>query len=221
MLSWELFERQFAADPRIVGSAVFFEGRPVTVTGVLPKDFRFQFPMWWISTRPQPVEVYAPLTPDDIRRSRFVNVVAGAQAGRGSRAGTGRAEVLEKSIIDRRQAGQPRALRESCVLIRSRKSSPAAPSGVACMLVAGVFLLLIACVNMTNLLLVRASPGGMRSPSVLPSAPVGDASSDRCSWKPAPVSGWRCRGSSSRAMGDHRPNANLGVRRSAPGRSVD
>jgi putative ABC transport system permease protein len=69
VLAWDLFEHQFAADPHVVGRSVAVDGRPVTVTGVLPKDFRFQFPMWWQSVEPRPVEAYFPLPAQDMARA--------------------------------------------------------------------------------------------------------------------------------------------------------
>jgi hypothetical protein len=43
VLSDSLFERQFKGDPGIIGKIVTLDGRPVTVAGVLPRDFRFSF----------------------------------------------------------------------------------------------------------------------------------------------------------------------------------
>ena len=81
VLAWDVFESQFAADPHVVGTSVAVDGRSVIVTGVLPKDFRFQFPMWWQSLGPQPVEAYFPMPAKDIAMGRFGNVVASLKPG--------------------------------------------------------------------------------------------------------------------------------------------
>lgn len=44
LLSHRFFERWFKSDPSVVGRAVTVEGRQVTITGVLPKDFLLQLP---------------------------------------------------------------------------------------------------------------------------------------------------------------------------------
>ena len=44
VLSDRLFERQFHRDPGAVGRTVTLNGRPETILGVLPKNFRFLFP---------------------------------------------------------------------------------------------------------------------------------------------------------------------------------
>src|SRR5215469_18180360 len=63
VLSWDLFQRQFAADAHAVGSSVSVDGRSAIVAGVLPKSFRFEFPAWWYSSDPHPSEAYFPLPP--------------------------------------------------------------------------------------------------------------------------------------------------------------
>ncbi len=44
VLSWQLFERRFNSDPRVIGKTVAVDGYPFHITGVLPKSFRFLFP---------------------------------------------------------------------------------------------------------------------------------------------------------------------------------
>jgi putative ABC transport system permease protein len=39
MLTWNIFERRFGADPSIVGRQIHLDGKPFTVVGVLPKWF--------------------------------------------------------------------------------------------------------------------------------------------------------------------------------------
>ncbi len=41
MLTWNLFERRFGADPSIVGRQIHLDGKPYTVVGVLPKWFTY------------------------------------------------------------------------------------------------------------------------------------------------------------------------------------
>lgn len=41
MLTWSVFQRRFAGDPKIVGQQIHLDGRPVTVVGVLPSWFTY------------------------------------------------------------------------------------------------------------------------------------------------------------------------------------
>ena len=71
--SYGLWQRRFGADPGIVGRAIAVDGRPRTVVGVMPADFRFA-PFW--QTR---AELWAPLSLDarrDDRDGRSLRVFA-------------------------------------------------------------------------------------------------------------------------------------------------
>lgn len=113
VLSWDLYEREFAGNPAIVGARVSLDDRPVTVAGVLPKNFRFRFPTWWISVQPRPVEAYFPLPAADVQRFRGVQVVASLKPG--IRIGQALAELdaLEKHILQEGSGGPPRSLMTS------------------------------------------------------------------------------------------------------------
>ena len=73
MLSHGLWARRFGADPTIVGRTIALNGVATTVIGVLPADFRFEFP-----TR-RAIDIWVPrvVTPQarEARRSRGLYVV--------------------------------------------------------------------------------------------------------------------------------------------------
>ena len=60
VLSYALWQRRFAGDPAVVGRRVPGERRPVTIVGVMPREFDF----------PQGAEVWVPVGPelDAVRR---------------------------------------------------------------------------------------------------------------------------------------------------------
>ena len=157
VLAWDLFARQFAADPHVVGRSVAVDGRSVTVTGVLPKDFRFQFPMWWQSLEPRPVDAYFPLPPKDIAMGRTVNVVASLTPGVRAARAMAELDVLEK----RAQQDRPPQFRGSTAGLRIQPLADhltsAARPALLVLLAAGVFVLLIAVLNIANILLARAT----------------------------------------------------------------
>ena len=53
LLSHGLWQRRFAGDPAIIGRQLRIDGRSLTVTGVMPPDFRFPFQsdLWWLNDR--------------------------------------------------------------------------------------------------------------------------------------------------------------------------
>jgi predicted permease len=62
VLSWPLFQERFGADPQAIGKTVTIDGRPFTVAGVLPRDFRFLFPPDMYPGDPIPeIEAFIPI----------------------------------------------------------------------------------------------------------------------------------------------------------------
>jgi predicted permease len=158
-ISWDLFQKQFAADPRTVGSSALLDGLPVTIRGVLPKSFRFEFPAWWQATEPGPVEAYFPLTrPSTSQYSRGAQAVAALKSGSDLQRAQAELEVLEKHVFETRPnrprgALLPKVRVEPLEQTITRSVRPA----LLLLLAAGVFVLLIASVNIANLLLSRAT----------------------------------------------------------------
>ena len=153
VLAWDLFEHEFSSDPRLIGQTVMVEGRAATLTGVLPKDFRLQFPRWWITSDLQAVEAYFPLVTSD--RLRGVQVVGTLKPGVGIQQALAELEVMEKRILD-----QPDPTRDRANLhveaLQEQIAGKARPA-LLVLFAAGVFVLMIAAVNIMNLLLARAT----------------------------------------------------------------
>ena len=142
VLSWDLFQQEFAGDPKIAGTTVILNGRPAQVTGVLPRGFRFELPMWWVAQHPEPVRAYFAL-PAAERKNRGTQVVASLRTG--VSIGTARRELRSMS----KQAIHVDPLKEQ-LISGSRKA-------LLVLLAAGAFVLLIATINVANLLLARAT----------------------------------------------------------------
>jgi putative ABC transport system permease protein len=155
VLSWELFQRQFGADPRAIGSAVTVDGRAATVAGVLPRGFRFQFPRWWTKQHPGQVEAYLSMAPSDMRNR-------GGQAAASLKPGVSIPQAFaELNSIQQHlhppRPGQPAP--ENRLHIDALLDQLAAGSyrALAVLLAAGGLLLVMASVNIASLLLARAS----------------------------------------------------------------
>jgi putative ABC transport system permease protein len=154
VLSWDLFEHEFSADASLVGQAVMLEGRAATLTGVLAKDFRLQFPRWWIITELQPVEAYFPLVMGASERLRGVQAVGALKPGVGARQALAELEVMEKGIL-----AQDRNRDRANLHVEALQEQIAGNARPALLVLfaAGVFVLMIAAANIMNLLLARAS----------------------------------------------------------------
>src|SRR5258708_4149367 len=158
VLSWDLFERNFAGDPGIVGRSVKLDGHVATITGVLAKHFRFQFPMWWVGTQQQPVEAYIPLPASEIQRFRGVQVVAALKPGVRTRQALAELEVMQTRIIQVVRNRPPNfgPLSLHIEPLQEQLVGGARPA-LLVLFAAGVFVLLIATVNTVSLLLARAT----------------------------------------------------------------
>ena len=157
VIAWDLFEREFAADEHAIGESVAVDGRSVTITGVLPKNFRFQFPMWWQSVEPRPVEAYFPLPAKDIAMGRTGTAVASLKAGVRAARAMAELDMLEK----RAQEGRSPHFRGPATGLRieplADQLTGAARPALLVLLAAGAFVLLIAVLNIANALLARAT----------------------------------------------------------------
>jgi putative ABC transport system permease protein len=163
VLSHGLFARRFSSDPAVVGKAVMLDGRQVTVAGVLPKDFRFLAPA---RSRPDSevinVEAYAPLILRPEARVRGMGMaVSGdvlAKLKRGIPIERARAEM--EALEARLSAQNPnpffRAMKTRLVSLDEKLVGGVRPA-LRVLMAAVVFVLLIACVNIANLLLARAA----------------------------------------------------------------
>jgi putative ABC transport system permease protein len=161
LLSHGLFEREFHGDQGVVGRAVTLDGQQVTIVGVLQKTFRFQLvPPPRRGPDSKDIEAYAPLdlAPQDSQRSRGRTVSVVARLKPGVTLDRARAEI--ETIRSRIATGAPNSYLDQMPLqvqpLRDRLVGHTR-AALAMLLGAVAFLLLIACANIANLLLARAS----------------------------------------------------------------
>ena len=149
LLGYEVWRDRFAGDRNVVGQAVYVDGNPHTVLGIMPERFRF----------PDESQVWLP-----------VNVDAGAAANPETQSfgviGRLRPDVsaqqarAEFAVIGQQVASQyPQYNKEIEVAVKrlpERLFGEVASQTMYVMLGAVLLVLLVACINVANLLLVRA-----------------------------------------------------------------
>lgn len=161
VLSYEFYRRHFGNDPNVTGKVLEINQGTATVAGVLPPGFRFLPPLDFPTIEPREVDLYIPREPAAMHQSRSGGVSINLVAGRlrpGATAAGARAE-LEGIQARIAKANPGWGLPDAQVLVTPLQEKLVGKSRQALMvlLAAVVLLLLIACVNIANLLLARAS----------------------------------------------------------------
>lgn len=155
VLSRHLFERQFGANPQTIGQMVTMNGRPIRVSGVAPETFRFQFPMWWIADHPEPVDAYVSLSRPPERGAPPTQAVAALKPGVSIEQARAELESLSTHILEESRRRSPATTLRIEPL--QEKLAGTARHALLLLLTAGAFVLLIASVNVANLLLARST----------------------------------------------------------------
>jgi predicted permease len=155
VLGAELWRRRFGADPAIAGRTVALDGVARVVVGVLPDGFRFP-------PSAEPPAALVPLSFDDpdlqIRGSHPLDVIARLRPGVGladARRDLGR--VVAAMAADNPDWYPPESQFSASLLPLDEATVGSVRSALWAMWGATIFVLLIACANVANLLLVRAA----------------------------------------------------------------
>ncbi len=156
MLSYEYWRSAYNADPAVLGKTILTDGEPHSIVGVMPPGFRF---LSFVAP------IYTPLSSEEAERSvgqrhSLGKILVGRMA-KGARL------VDVQAQVDARDAEIAPEFPEAKIVADAGTHTVVAPlqadyvASVRPMLVllqaAALFLLLIGCVNLVNLLLIRAS----------------------------------------------------------------
>jgi putative ABC transport system permease protein len=150
ILSYGLWERSFGSDPNVVGRQVHLGGELYTIVGVMPKEFRFFR---------RPVVIWTPMAfaPNDnmnTRNNHFVWVVGRLKPGVTPQQADSDLNVIAARIA--KQFPENAGLGIRLQSIRDNLVGNVRPALLA-IFGAVLFVLLVACVNLANLLLTRAA----------------------------------------------------------------
>jgi len=150
ILSYGLWERSFGDDPNIVGRQVHLGGELYTIVGVMPREFRFF---------KRPVTIWTPMAfapHDDMntRSNHFVWVVGRLKPGVTPQQADTDLNVIAARIA--KEFPENAGLSVRTQSIRENLAGNVRPALLA-IFGAVLFVLLVACVNLANLLLTRAA----------------------------------------------------------------
>jgi predicted permease len=164
VLMYDLWRQQFNLDPGVLGKTIRLDGTPYTIVGVMPRSFHVPSLQWsatiGATDRSRPVEVLAPLAFSKERLAEEMGDLnyfglARLNPGVSLSAATADLNALQHTIGDNLPADQKATLSaaltpfQDTLVGKNRKP-------LVILLVAAGCLLLVGCVNVTNLLLARA-----------------------------------------------------------------
>ena len=155
ILAHDFWQQRLGGDPRVLDRSLLLDGTPRRIVGVLPASFRSPAQL----TVPERVSFYVPsATPPALLASRGdhnVNIVGRLRPGVSLAAAQNRLTLLSASLADRYPATN-HGLTARVALLNDDLVSGVSQSLWVLLGAAGL-IVLIACLNVTNLLLVRAS----------------------------------------------------------------
>jgi predicted permease len=153
LLSENLWERRFSSDPKIVGQAIILNDKPVTVVGVMPREFDFAT----IFSPSSRIDLYEPfpLTPETDRWGNTLSIIGRLKPGVSVETAQAEINVLVESLHrEHPEHGKDWGARLTSLQdqVSGRLRRALIVLGVA----VGVAMLIV-CANLSNLLLARAA----------------------------------------------------------------
>jgi len=164
VLMYDLWHQHFNADPEVLGKTIQLDGAPYTIVGIMPRSFHVPSMQWSAAIgetdRSRPVEVLAPLAFSKERLAEEMGDLnyfglARLNPGVSISAATADLDGLQHTISEDLPANEKATLAvaltpfQDTLVGNNRKP-------LIILLAAAVCLLLVGCVNVTNLLLARA-----------------------------------------------------------------
>lgn len=149
LLENAFWQRQFGGNPKVIGQAITLDGSPFTVVGVLPPGFAFP--------GPEPVQLITPLGKDEAAELQYkVGSIIFNVIGRLKPGATLQQARADLQVVQSRLPLPP--FRPTIALkilpLRQYLFGNVKTAGFVLVAAAG-FLLVIACANVSNLLLAR------------------------------------------------------------------
>jgi len=153
MISHRLWRSRFAADPNIVGRTITLNGRSLSVVGVMPAGFEFPFKdisVW------KPAAFTAEEQSEKERGSHFLNVAARLKPGVTLKQAQAEMDAVGREVGSLYPGDYPNGYGVQIVPLHEETVGESRAALLLLLATVG-FVLLIACANVANLLLVRAT----------------------------------------------------------------
>jgi predicted permease len=157
LITHKLWVRRFGSDPDIVGKPIAFNGRRFTICGVLPERYRFGLPPAGVDILE--IEGYIPEFLEPQARGtdlRIVNIVAKLRPGVRLSQAAAELEAIQSLIARQNPTSITGQLRVRVLPMQERLVGESRQA-LLVLLAAVAFVLLIACANIANLTLARAT----------------------------------------------------------------
>jgi predicted permease len=154
VLSYGLWQRRFGGDPEVVGKTVQLNNRPYTIIGVMPADFH-PLPATLVAPEGQFYRPIAERYDNEDRSSRHLRAIARLKPG----VTINQADSEMRVIAGRLEQEYPTENTDYSVRVTSLTEDTVGgirPTLLA-LLGAVIFVLLVACANVGNLLLARST----------------------------------------------------------------
>jgi predicted permease len=152
LLSHDLWQGRFAADPHIIGRPITVDDSPATVIGVLPASFDFGS----VFAPGTHMDLYQPfpLTPETDRWGNTISVIGRLKPGVAIGNAQAEAAVLSERITKEQPNRNSLSLHLST--LREHVSGKLRPALTVLAFAVGVVMLIV-CANLSNLLLARGA----------------------------------------------------------------
>ena len=155
VLGYGMWQAQFAGDRTLIGRRIMLNGVPVEVVGVMPEGFRL--PTDFTADAAEPTQLWRPLRvgPGDLNRSNHAFYAAAVlAAGQTPETATAELQAITRRLTE--QGAYHPQMQFTAFAVGLDEEIRGGLRPAMWLLISGVgFLLLIACVNVANLLLVR------------------------------------------------------------------
>ena len=150
IIGYDIWTNRFARDPNVIGRILKINGSPATIVGIMPDGMKF----------PDNSELWVPFIPTDAqmtRELRPLNVFGRLAPGVTKEQASTEIDGIAQRIIEANPNQAKNVVGGQVETLVERFLGGAAPRMFTVIMGAVVFVLLIACANVANLLLSRAS----------------------------------------------------------------